>query len=488
MANSLKLSLAIALMLTCPRATVSGQVSNAFNSSRVSNFNDYRQKLNAEYERITRKPWNSFNAHRELVSPDRDIKPVTPVVMSDEESRRRKEDRSIRIDEVIKPVKNDRRPQPVYPIDEQQGQDCANVTFTYLGTQMKVRFPSGQRLRLAGTGEDAVADAWKALCDSRYNNTVADCIKLRKQYDLCDWAYLQMLQALCETCMGGATNEATLMTTFIYSQSGYKTRIGECDGRLEMLYASRHNIYGLPYFVFDNEKFFTLSGRAGQLRINAAKYPGEQSLSLWVSAAPGVDVAASPVRTLTSARYPEMSVQIVSNRNLLGFFESYPASEVGGNFMTRWAMYANTPLSDNTRQQLYPALKRHIAGLSQLGAVERLLNWVQTAFVYEYDDKVWGCDRAFFADETLYYPYCDCEDRSILFTRIVRDLLGLRCILVYYPGHLAAAVCFTESVNGDNITIGGRRFVVTDPTYIGASVGNTMPGMDNAAAKVILLE
>lgn len=172
----------------------------------------------------------------------------------------------------------------------------------------------------------------------------------------------------------------------------------------------------------------------------------------------------------------------------MSFFNSYPTSEVGGNFMTRWAMYANTPLCKEAQGELYPQLRSRISGMSQLEAVERLLNWVQTAFVYEYDDKVWGGDRAFFPDETLYYPYCDCEDRSILFTRLIRDLLGLRCILIYYPGHLASAVNFTESVNGDYINVNGGRYVVCDPTYIGASVGHTMPDMDNNKAKVILLE
>ena len=124
---------------------------------------------------------------------------------------------------------------------------------------------------------------------------------------------------------------------------------------------------------------------------------------------------------------------------------------------------------------------------TQLEAVERLLNWVQTAFVYEYDNVVWGDDRAFFPDETLYYPYCDCEDRSILFTRLVRDLLGLKCILIYYPGHLASAVCFTDHVSGDYILVNGDKYIVCDPTYIGASVGYTMPDMDNASAKVIVL-
>ena len=95
---------------------------------------------------------------------------------------------------------------------------------------------------------------------------------------------------------------------------------------------------------------------------------------------------------------------------------------------------------------------------------------------------------AFFAEESLYYPYCDCEDRSILFSRLVRDLLGLKVILVYYPGHLATAVHFTEEIKGDYIILDDRKYVVCDPTYLGAFVGETMSGMDNSTAKVILLE
>ena len=150
-------------------------------------------------------------------------------------------------------------------------------------------------------------------------------------------------------------------------------------------------------------------------------------------------------------------------------------------------MYANTPMDSESEQTLYPALRAAIKGLSEKEAVERLLNFVQTAFVYEYDDKVWGQDRAFFAEETLNYPYCDCEDRSILFSRLVRDLVGLDVALIYYPGHLATAVRFTETVKGDNVYANGKRYVICDPTYIGAPVGMTMPNMDNSQAKVILL-
>ncbi len=470
------------------RQNVGGGSASAFNQGRVSNFNDYRQKLNAEYVSKTREKWKDFNSFRGLTLPDRDAKPVSPISMSDEDAHREKQDRSISFDGVVSPIKDNRRVQPIAPMQEVPENSPQYLTFSYLGTSLKVRKPQGGGVSLSGIDENAVADAWDRLCDSRYNNMVIDCIKLRSNLNLCDWAYLMMLQALGNSYCGSNTNEAILLMAYIFSQSGYKMRLGQSGGKLEMLYASQHNVYDTPYYSCDGDKFFAMSKTSASIKINAAKYPKEQSLSLWVTGEPQVAFAPTSERTLTSKRYPEMSVQVSINKNMLPFFNAYPTSEVGGNFMTRWAMYANTPICKEAQAELYPQLRAQISGRSQLDAVERLLNWVQTAFVYEYDDKVWGYDRAFFADETLYYPYCDCEDRSILFTRLVRDLLGLKCILIYYPGHLASAVCFTESVKGDYISVNGNRYIVCDPTYIGAPVGCTMPDMDNATAKVIVLQ
>ena len=61
-------------------------------------------------------------------------------------------------------------------------------------------------------------------------------------------------------------------------------------------------------------------------------------------------------------------------------------------------------------------------------------------------------------------------------------------VLVYYPGHLATAIHFSNDVRGDYLMLSGTRYTICDPTYIGASVGMTMPDMDNSKATVILLE
>jgi len=467
-----------------------GGKTSVFNQNRVNNFNDYRLNLNTQYERITRNKWKDIGLSEAIPQPDHDVKPVTPIRMSKDDIKKNqdRQGKQIEFDNVTKPVKNDTRPAPIAPVEEVPQPQPDYMTFKFLGTALKVRAPRNGSFRLAGVSENAVADGWKKLSGSEYNNMLVDCMRLRNDLQLCDWSYLMMLRAVGDAYAGKGSNEATLLMAFLFSQSGYKIRLGQGNGKLEMLFASKHTLYDQPYYDYNGEKFFTIGKPAGNIKINAASFPKEQSLSLWVSSMPKVDYVPSPTRTLTSERYPDMSIQSEINKNLLPFYDSYPTSQVGGNFMTRWAMYANTPVTGKTRDKLYPQLKRAIADKSQKEAVERLLNWVQTAFVYEYDDKVWGGDRAFFPDETLYYPYCDCEDRSILMSRLVRDLVGLKCILIYYPGHLAMAVNFTENVNGDYILLNGQKYTITDPTYIGAPVGMTMPNMDNSKATVIQLE
>ena len=73
-------------------------------------------------------------------------------------------------------------------------------------------------------------------------------------------------------------------------------------------------------------------------------------------------------------------------------------------------------------------------------------------------------------------------------SRLVKDLLELETILVYYPGHLAMGIAFNEDIKGDYISYNGKRFVICDPTYIGAPIGKTMEGMDNSTATVILIK
>lgn len=67
-------------------------------------------------------------------------------------------------------------------------------------------------------------------------------------------------------------------------------------------------------------------------------------------------------------------------------------------------------------------------------------------------------------------------------------MLGLDVVLLDYPKHIATAVCFPEgNVQGDYYEVDGKRYVVCDPTYIGASIGMTQPDYRTTKAKIIQL-
>ena len=373
------------------------------------------------------------------------------------------------------------------PIGEED-KEYQNMPVTFFGTELRVHLGEDQRINLGEISPDRVADALEYFSGGDYDNLLYDCLKIRKNRNLCDWAYLLLVQTIADQFCGAQTNEAALLAGYLYYQSGYKVRFGSVADRIYLLVASRHFIYDKESVIVDGERFYPLEDVGGNLSICRASFPKEQSLSLFIPQSPAfAETAAAEERTIASHRYDGLECKVQVNKNLIDFYDSYPASIVNQDVTSRWVMYANTPMNEAVKEQVYPALRERLKGLGELEAVERLLNLVQTGLEYEYDDKVWGGDRVFFAEESLYYPFCDCEDRAILFTRLVRDLLGLDCVLIYYPGHLAAAVRFAKTPTGVCYSLNGKDYTLCDPTYINARVGMEMPKIDNTNVTLIPL-
>lgn len=454
-----------------------------FSKHAKAEYEDYRAQCNAEYVKFLERAWKEYKVLPSIPRPKDEVVPPTIMPRQDKNKKQAKE---IPIENVVSPILSLPQPKPISPIYENDKVEEKNFSFSYMGTTCEVRLPKDLNIRMSGCESCMIATIWKQLATNAMDNTIRDFLALRLKMQLCDWAYLNLIDTFAKAFCGHG-NEAVIMAAFIYSQSGYKMRLGRDCEKLYLLYGSKHGIYEKGYIVIEGINYYPLDDKVERMEISDFSFPQEQSMSLYIENAQKFTIRPSAKRKLASEQYHDVTIDSQVNLNLIQFYNTYPSSEVNGNFMTRWKMYADTPMDESVSQMLYPEIKNKIEGLSDVQAVNQILNWVQTAFQYEYDDKVWGHDRAFFAEETLYYPYCDCEDRAILFTRLVRDLLGLKCILVYYPGHLASAVCLKQQVNGDYISLDGDVYTICDPTYIGAPVGITMPEMDNRSAKVIKL-
>ncbi len=496
MARYLLTSALLLFTITASSQVTEREQYNHFKQQARMEYADFRKKCNAEYAAFLEQVWESYEAGPIISKPKDET--VPPVVMPKEDVDNPIDSNPVPIDSVVSPIDWNPQPQPkpIAPIYENRQPTTALLQFTFFGTECEVRMPKDRARSVeqlnTNLSNKTVSKAWEELSKGDYDNLIRDCLELRIRLQLCDWAYLLMIRELSEKYYGERTNAATMLMSWIYCQTGYQMRMAMTANKIYLLFGSKHTIYNWSYYKVDGINFYPFLHDGENIReaiqICDSAFPKEQAMSLYIPNAQLFAESLSTERTITSERYPEASAKVQINKNLIDFYNTYPTSVIGENHCTRWAMYANTPIAENVKTRLYPQLKNFIAGKSDIEAANILLNWVQTGFEYEYDDKVWGGDRALFSEESLFYPYCDCEDRSILFTRLIRDLLELKCILVSYPHHLACAVQFKSQVDGDYVNLSGNRFVITDPTYIGAKVGRTMPDMDNKTANVIQLD
>jgi len=381
------------------------------------------------------------------------------------------------------PTPEPKRPPVVTPVPKEKPTVRPVFSFLFYNTECTVTLDDTLRFSLTDASEKSVADAWKILSGNRYNALINDSIELRDKLNLSDWGYLRMLETMSEKFMGKkAGNEAVLLQMFILTQSGYKVRIARADNQLVLLLPLREDLFEYSYVSIGGVSYYILSkdmeGRS--FSVSNIEFPKEQYFS-WQTGQPKLAVKLNSPRTFTSRRYPEIAVSVQTNQNLIDYYNDYP------RLSGQWDLYALAGLSETVKQALYPVLRRAVAGKSKQQAAEMLLNFVQTAFAYQRDDQQFGYERSFFADENFFYPYTDCEDRSILYSILVKDLLNLEVVLLYYPDHLATAVHFPENINGDYLHVDNRKFIVCDPTYINASVGRTMDAYKKTSAEVIRL-
>ncbi len=474
-----------------------------FRNEARKEFEDYRQKCNKEYNDFVRQAWEEFSAVAGVPIPQEHE--LEPIIFSPEEHSEKlkivgwvkKVVSNIRDITVVRPRNVDQiekeTPQPLEPVKEVEipvsEEKFSTMPFSFYGTDMQIRLDETKRVNIGSISPGRIADALEYVSSKVYDNALYDFLNLRKEHRLCDWAYLNMLKTACEQFCGPGTNESVLMTGYFFCQSGYKVRYATDNTQLYLLVGCENRIYSRASYQLNGESFYPVEDSIpDRVCICPASMPREKSLSLSMPPQPKFAEAPTVERTIKSKTHPDFSVSISVNKNLIDFYNTYPTFDYNMNVMTRWASYANTPLDEKVKEELYPQFRKLMAGKSQFESVSLLLDWIQYGFPYEFDSSVWGRDRAFYAEETLFYSGCDCEDRSILLTRLVRDLLGLKCILVYYPGHLAAGVHFDENVAGDSFVLEEESYVVCDPTYIGADVGMQMPDLDYDAAKLILLQ
>ena len=358
-----------------------------------------------------------------------------------------------------------------------------SIQVSFYGVDVSLPQVDGlQQIPFGRRSSQSVADFWKAAAPLSVE-PLLKAIQLRgQQGGYNDWAIMQLVRGYSIDVFPQSRDKQVLLQWFLLTRLGYRCKVGFSDDRMHLYLPTGQMVYEAQYLKIDNQRYFidllTPGESVPNLTTYEGVYPGANKLLELRSDHTQMDSGQWRARKLNfDFRGKPYAFTVHYDVNKIEFLASYP--------QTDFAFYFDSLPSQRTANELLEQLRPVVETLPQDEAVNFLLRFAQKAFDYKTDSEGFGFENYLLVEETLHYPYSDCEDRAVLFSWLARNLLDVPVIGLLYPGHVATAVLLDAPLPSARIAYGGQIYNVADPTYIGADAGMVMPQYENVAPTAI---
>ncbi|MAM86085.1 MAG: hypothetical protein CME36_02095 [unclassified Hahellaceae] len=326
---------------------------------------------------------------------------------------------------------------------------------------------------LTNADGDTLAAVWSALSASDHRAALQELQTQAGDLALGDWGTLQLCQHLLRK---SDDNRRNAHCWFLLNRLGYDLRVGYDGDSIFLLLPASIPVYGKSFVRLGNKQFYIVAdsnrGDQSNRQIRAYERSSKPDLRDFDLSLQTIMKASGNTRSLVvtgAAENGQSEIALAFDVGRSALLATHPQIDL------KW--YFTAPPGAPTAESLSAALAPSLARLSEREAINHLLHFVQNSFAYQTDQEQFGEERYLLAEESLNYGVNDCEDRSILLAWLLHDLLALDVLVLDYPGHVALAVR-TPVLKDDAIVVeDGKKYVVLDPTYIGADAGMVMPAV-----------
>jgi hypothetical protein len=393
------------------------------------------------------KPVVQPKMEKESVSEPQELKPAPPVSTKTQ---------------IMPDEKMEKTPEKT-PAEEPENFGRAMIHFDFYGAGTKALYPENLPV-LEQIDEENIEMYFEKACKLVViHDLVEELQETKEQMRLNDWGYYKLVEETARS-LESVEHRQVLLTWVIMLKSGYNVKVGFNSDDLFLMFPAHEEIFSSLYFTMNGISYYIQTNweknkPLPQMRVHRANYPGSRKLSMQLNEIPLL--GEKPVKR--EILFQADAISLITNEYLARFYNDYPLCNL--------EVFFSTPLSCSVLQSLEHYFSPKFSGKTSFEKVALLLNFVQNAFEYKTDDDQFGREKYFFPDEVFYYPFSDCEDRSVLFARLVKHFTESDCIGLDFPGHVNTAVRFKEEVDGTFVEVDDKKFMVCDPTYQNAPIG-----------------
>ncbi len=460
----------------------------------------YTLQQRVEEKRISRKnlretpnslseKWGKYTLDSVELPPMREPKPLTPLQFTPSSSEHIPSQQRIKSTQVeilkIDTTSHRLRIKSYHnqTWDELPDEDIQGK-IAFFGKSIPVRDHTDMAFSLQGNlSPTRISWSWKKLSNSTADRQILDLLKYSYYLGLNDWGYCLLINEVSKHLYPRDINAQTLFNLYALAQAGYHARIGQHNNRIYLMVPTKERVYGYTFLKKGNTKYYVMDLNGTIPQLNKAfvldlTFPFTDDIISFSTSSRlklGNDILNKQYNFYYGGK--KYQVHATIDRQLVKFYNTYP--------FTDWHIQLSAPMSPYVHQTLIKELKQLVAGRSEADAANMILRFVQQAFPYKTDTEQFGSENYLFAEEMLYYPYSDCEDRSALYAYLVKNILGLEVVGLLFPGHAAVAVKFRRAVDGAYVSYQGKQYTICDPTYVNADIGNYAPQVNGKDVRII---
>lgn len=451
----------------------------------MNNYQQFRTKVLTDYDNYLKGAWERFQGFagdkfKAIPGPK-----IPPVYVAPAEGTPTVEPMNLNpVNPQYKPTEIPDVKPHISPLDPaitapQITPRSMDVDVSFYG--MSYKLPEVKLLAIKNIEPNNIAKVWGAMKKDGMKDAVAGVKKTVVALGLNDWFTLELVKKYSNVAgRNNSIDERILFVQFMMAQLGYDVRLGECDkdGHLVLLVPLKEHVYSRTYTVIDGKRFYYIfDDKCNYKEDNApdvytCTLPKDCTLGDELSLVIGgmhIDSGKKHTYNLTDG-YITITGSV--DETVMKMLAHYPSMDIAG--------YAQANILPEVRKSILDQIRPKLASMSNLQAVNALLNFVQKGFAYAPDGEFHGFEKYYFFEENLFYAKNDCEDRAIFLGYLVKNLLGLNVHLLGYPGHESSAVHFVpEDVVGDGYSYHNQKWIICDGTYIGAHAGMCMPDYRN---------
>ena len=370
------------------------------------------------------------------------------------------------------------------------------ITFNFYSEPIAIKYDARMVIPIGkDISEEVFERFYFDLSNTSFLMVVGGLLSYKKKMELNDWLYYKLIYTFVETAFTNQShNFKTLFSWFLLHKSGYQVQLNYVNNYIMLSVFSHDKIYDMPVRAHNNGWFVDLTtSNQSEIKRKLISYRSDFNInskgkpfSFRLTRLPKLSNPRIVTKKLSFIHHDKLyPLSVKINESVIEMMFRYPELSI--------KEHAHIPVSSFVKESLYAEMDRLTAHMDHFQAVRFFLSFTRMSKSYEIDKKAYNVQNlAFTPEETLYYKYSDCEDRSALFCNMVKEILGLEVILVDFPGHASVAVHFEKppskiTAQSSPIYYKGKPYYVCDPTGPGnhLRLGEYPHGFEHVTPRVI---